>query len=307
MSQTIGVVVPCKNEKQTLRACLLALHDQQTRPAKIIVVDNGSTDGSQQLAAGLAEVVELPDVSISHLRNHGADRLSEVDVVGFVDADVVVGHGWLAAGLEAMADGADIVGSRSLPHEDATWVATRWAEIERHRAHDDSLLWSQHLLVRRDVFSALGGFDETLRTLEDVDLSARARSLGFDVRLVTAMSAAHHGFAPSLRGFLKREMWHTSTPGWYARMAPSSRRLVNLTAGWVTVGSAAAVVAGLVRRPEPLLWWVAGSTAGVAALGRVAGGTFRHSLEDGALLSLWSLVRVSRLLRQTLSTPGAAR
>lgn len=307
MSQTIGVVVPCKNERETLRACLLALRDQQTRPAKIIVVDNGSTDGSQQLAAGLAEVVELPDVSISHLRNHGAYRLGDVDIVGFVDADVVVGPGWLAAGLAAMADGADVVGSRSLPHEDATWVAARWAQVERHRAHDASLLWSQHLLVRRHVLTALGGFDEAMRTGEDADLSARARSLGFDVRLVPTMTAAHHGFAPSLRGFLRREIWHTSTPGWYARMAPSSRRLVDLTAGWMVVGSAAAVIAGLARRPGPLLWWVAGSAAGVAALGRVAGGTFRHSLDDGVLLSLWSLVRVGRLLQRDSSTARVSR
>lgn len=307
MSQAVGVVVPCRNERQTLRACLLALREQQPPVGRVVVVDNGSTDGSQQIAAELAEVVELPGVSISHLRNHGADRLGDVDVVGFVDADVVVGPGWLTAGLAAMADGADIVGSRSLPHDEATWVAARWAEVERHRAHDDSLLWSQHLLVRREVLGALGGFDETMRTGEDADLSARARSLGFDVRLVPAMSAAHHGFAPTLRGFVKRERWHTSTPGWYARMAPGSRRLVDLVAGWLAVGSVAAVVSALSRRPAPLLGWVVGSGAGVAALGRVAGGSMRHSLSDGTLIGLWSLVRVGRLLREAVGAREAGR
>jgi len=310
MSQVIGVAVPCKNEEGTLRACLTALQRQEPPVARTVVVDNGSTDSSPRIARELAEVLELPEASISAMRNRGAQQLGPVDFVGFVDADVVVGADWLRAALAAAADGADVVGSRSLPATDATWVAARWAEVERHRVHDDSLLWSQHLLVRREVFEALGGFDETMRTGEDADLSARARALGYEVRNVPGMVATHHGFPSTLRGFLRRERWHTSTPGWFARMNPASRSLVLATAGWVLVGLGAAVVTAVDRRPRRLRWWLAGSVAGVPALGRVAGGSFRHSVADGTLLGLWSLVRVSRLLPEAVSrarvpsTPG---
>lgn len=293
---SVGIVVPCKNEAGTLAACLTALRDQQPGLVRVVVVDNGSTDGSREIAAGAADqLIDLPKASISRMRNRGAAELGDVDVVGFVDADVVVGPQWLRTGLDALTDGADLIGSRSLADRQAPWVAARWAAVERHRAHPDSLLWSQHLLVERPVFAALGGFDETMRTGEDADLSARARALGYDVRLVPGMTAVHHGFPGTLRGFLRRELWHTSTPGWLRRMAPNSRRLVTAGTAWTVAGAAAVIASTVVRRPEPLAAWCLGSVAATVLLGRMAGGSLRHSLTDGVLLGLWSGVRVSRL------------
>ncbi len=294
--QSVGVVVPCKNEAGTLAACLAALRSQQPAVTWIVVIDNGSTDGSREIAAAAADqLIDLPGVSISRLRNRGAQEVGPVDVVGFVDADVVVGPDWSRSGLDALAGGADLVGSRSLADDRAPWVAARWAAVERHRAHSDSLLWSQHLLVRRSVLHTLGGFDEVMRTGEDADLSARARTLGYEVRLVEDMTAVHHGFPGTVRGFLRRELWHTSTPGWWRRMAPTSRRLVALAATWAALGGGATLGSLVSRRPEPMTGWLVGSAAAVALLGRVAGGTFRHSVPDGLLLGLWSGVRVGRL------------
>lgn len=304
---SIGVVVPCKNEAGTLFACLTALRDQQPRIGRIVVVDNGSTDGSREIAARAADrVIVLPGASISRLRNRGAAELGDVDVVGFVDADVVVAPQWLPTGLEALADGADLIGSRSLADDQAPWVAARWAAVERHRAHPDSLLWSQHLLVRRSVFASLSGFDETMRTGEDADLSARARALGHDVRLVPEMTAVHHGFPGTLRGFLRRELWHTSTSGWLPRMAPNSRRLVTAVAAWAAAGATATIASAVVRRPEPMVTWCLGSVVVTVLLGRIAGGSLRHSLTDGVLLGLWSGVRVGRLAGELGPARGEA-
>lgn len=301
MLLTVGFVVPCKNEAATLRACLSALR-RQAPLARLVVMDNGSTDGSLEIAHQLAdEVVDLPGVSISHLRNEGAAQVGDVDLLGFVDGDVVVGAGWLAAGLAALEHGADLVGSRSSADPEATWVATRWAEVEQHRAHGSSSIWGQHLLVRRSVFVALDGFDESLRTGEDADLSARARAAGFEVRLVPAMGAAHHGFPSTLRGFVRRELWHTSTPGWLERMAPRSRALVQLSGLWFAGGTALLLGAALTRRSSLVGAWLAGSAVGLSALGRVAGGTFRHSPGDGTLIGLWSAVRVGRLVQGAVS------
>lgn len=47
---TVGVVVPCKDEAATLRRCLLALRAQEPSVSRIVVVDNGSTDGSLEIA-----------------------------------------------------------------------------------------------------------------------------------------------------------------------------------------------------------------------------------------------------------------
>lgn len=297
MSPTVGVVVPCKNEIATIRLCLQSLRAQVPR-VKIVVLDNGSTDGSRQVAEELADrVVDLPGVPISTLRNTGARLLADRDVLGFVDADCELAPDWLEAGLAAL-ETADMAGSRTRAATGAGWVAARWAAIEQQRAHGQSLLWSQHLLVRRDTFEQLGGFDEAMRTGEDADLSARLRTRGGRLALTDDMVVTHHGFPASLSRFVRREVWHTTTSGWYGRMAPKSRALVDLTAGWLVVGAIAGAALALRKNASPLLVWSLLTAPAVPVVGWRAGGSVRHSVQDGILMSIWSLVRAGRLGRE---------
>lgn len=304
MLSRVGIVVPCKNEAATLAACLRSLQAQGNRISRIVVVDNGSVDGSQEIARRLGvRVVELPGVAISTLRNTGAELLGDVDVIGFVDADCEVDRDWLQAGLTALRH-ADMVGARSLPAPDAPWVADRWARIEQRLARGSSLLWSQHLLVRRTAFESLGGFDESMRTGEDSDLSLRLRAQGGHVVLLEDMIAVHHGFPGTLRRFVRRELWHTSTSGWFDRMAVRSRILVVLAA----VGMISGVVAGTVSasrdQNRAVEAWLVGAAVSVPTIGWVAGRSPRHSVQDGILMSLWSLVRAVRLFQQLLGRRG---
>ncbi|WP_409331690.1 glycosyltransferase [Trujillonella humicola] len=294
------MVVPCKNEGSTIRRCLEALRREGPAGTRIVVVDNGSTDGSPQIARGLAdEVLEIAEGTISTLRNRGADACGAVDVLAFVDADTEVDDGWLAAGLQALADGADLVGSRSRAAADAPWVARRWAEVEAARAHAGSRVWSQHLLIRAETFAAVGGFPQR-PTGEDAELSIQVEARGGTVALVPGMGAVHHGFPGDLRSFLRRERWHTRAPGWYPRMARGSRALVLAGAGWAGVGTVAALSATFGRRPRALAGWAAATTLAVPALGLVASRDPRRMITDGALLSLWTGVRVLRLPQELL-------
>lgn len=294
MSLTVGVVVPCKNERDTLGTCLRSVRAQGSQVARVVVVDNGSTDGSAEIAEELAdEVVRLPDARISRLRNTGALRCRDLDLLAFVDADCELLPGWLDDAESALG-AADLVSSRSLAGADATWVARRWAAIESHQAHEASLAWSQHLLVRTDRFLRLGGFDEQMTTGEDAELSRRLRLTGGTVALLDGMPAVHHGFPATVRDFWRRERWHTSTPGWFAPMSTKSRALVVLAGAW-GVASAAVLAGAAVRRsPWPLGVWAAGSAAALGGLGTIAGGNARHALQDGSLMSLWALNRALR-------------
>ncbi|GAB2870496.1 glycosyltransferase [Nocardioides pacificus] len=314
MEGRIGVVVPCRNEEATIGRCLSALR-AQAAVGRIVVVDNASTDASRTIAAALADqVVNLPGARISALRNHGASLLAAgrtepleaepLEYVAFVDADCEVAPGWAAAALEALRD-ADLVGSRTFAPAGAGWVASRWAAIERRTAGPDALLWSQHLVLRRDLWERLGGFDETLVTGEDADLSLRVRRLGGRIALVEGMTTLHHGFPPSLRRFVRREVWHTSAPGWFPRMSGRSRLSVVATTGWLLLGTLATTRAAT-GRGEPLLLWSVASSAGVPALGLVAGRSPRHCAQDGVLVGLWNLVRAARLL-QPRTVRGVAR
>lgn len=294
MSRTVGVVVPCKDEGATIGPCLTSLREQVPGPVRLVVVDNGSTDGSLEIARQLAdEVLEVPVGPIARLRNLGAAALGDVDALAFVDADCEVQPGWLAAGLERL-DTVHLVGARAQAAADAPWVARRWAAIEEARAHDDRV-WSQHLMIRRATFERIGGFDENLPTGEDIDLSTRVARAGGRVGLEPAMVAVHHGYPPDLRAFLRRERWHTRGLGWYSRMTPKSRLLVLAATAWSAAGAASATKATMKGEPRLLAAWAAATAGGIPALGMVSGGRRGASVQDGVLLGIWAAVRVLRL------------
>jgi GT2 family glycosyltransferase len=292
--------VPCKDEIATLTRSLLALRQLEPRPLSIVVVDNGSTDGSREIAEQLADrVLDAPGASISGLRNLGAAALPDVDVLAFVDADCEVAPDWLRVGLKAL-EHHDLVGARTRAADDASWVAQRWATVEAARAHSQSKVWSQHMLIRRVVFDRLGGFDEELPTGEDADLSTRVVASGGSVLLEPTMAAVHHGFPADLQSFLRRERWHTRAPGWFPRMSRSSRVLVLAGAVWCVLGVAAAVASGR-RRWRPVAFWGGASAVAVPSLGVLGARSVRHAPQDGLLLALWLLIRIARLPNELLS------
>lgn len=294
----VGVVIPCKNEGTTIRRCLTSLRAQTLTPERIVVVDNGSTDGSLEIARELAdEVLEIAGGSISGLRNAGAARLGDVDAIAFIDADMELGQEWMRTCARHLEAGAGVVGSRNAADPQDTWVARRWAALEAATTHEGSRIWSQSLLIDRALFESIGGFNETLPTGEDVRLSDDVAATGRPVVIDPELHAVHHGFPSTLRGFAKRELWHTRHHGWFGRMSPKSRVLVAGVGGWAVLGAASAATA-LTGRPLPLLGWVAGTAAAVPALGAVAGAG--GGAQDGALLGFWAGLRASRLPREAM-------
>jgi len=83
------------------------------------------------------------------------------------------------------------------------------------------------MLFRREVFAALGGFDERyFLSYEDVDICARARSRGMEIALATAASVTHHAQRASRRN-LQHALWHArSALRYFTRERPprSTRR-----------------------------------------------------------------------------------
>jgi glycosyltransferase involved in cell wall biosynthesis len=205
----ISVIVPARNAAATVPALLRGL-EAQTLPSErfeVIMVDNGSSDGTAQVAtAGGARVVRESIANRAGARNRGA-REASGRYYAFIDADCIPLPGWLEA-LTACAHKAPLMAG-----EVRIRVSKRPSQIERFeslwRFGQEAWVVNQgwaataNLLVHADAFRAIGGFDTSWRKGgEDVDFCFRAREGGYGLgfcREAVVEHSAERAVLPMLR------------------------------------------------------------------------------------------------------------
>ncbi len=195
------VVVAAYNEVETMAACVASLLAMRglNDLVEIIVVDNGSTDGTGDALATFGDRIR---VLTEGTRGAGAARncgirAAQGPVVAFTDADCVVEPDWLSHLIAPLADPAvGVVGGRILSVPGANRIA-RFGEVihDHHDAievQEEPYVISMNWASRREVLLLAGLFDEALLRGQDVDLSWRIRQAGY--RLVYAPNAVlrHH-------------------------------------------------------------------------------------------------------------------
>ncbi|HLQ46159.1 MAG TPA: glycosyltransferase, partial [Planctomycetaceae bacterium] len=121
----VSFVIPVRDDATRLERCLENINSS-SYPAtlrEIVVIDNGSTDGSDSVAKRLAAgVVSMPRGRIAQLRNCGA-ALANGDILAFVDADNDITPDWIRTAVETLASpGVAAVGALYTAPEDGTWV-----------------------------------------------------------------------------------------------------------------------------------------------------------------------------------------
>ena len=116
----LSVVMPCLNEADTLATCIEKAKARHRRPhgidAEIIVADNGSTDGSQEIAERLgARVVPVPTCAATAQRSWAASRPRAVDYVIMGDADDSYDLGEIPRFVAKLREGFELVQGCRLP------------------------------------------------------------------------------------------------------------------------------------------------------------------------------------------------
>jgi len=204
-------IIPVKNDAKRLQHCLTSIAAcRPTADYEVIVVDNGSTDDSATVGRGAgARVLPIAQGRVSALRN-AAVAAAGGEWLAFVDADHELGQTWISAASD-VARTADIgaAGALYLPPADGTWVQNLYGALRGRTIGRGDTRWlgSGNLLVRREAFEAVGGFDPNLESCEDVDLCQRLRDAGWrlvgDERLVSI----HHGDPKTLARLFHAERW----------------------------------------------------------------------------------------------------
>ena len=180
----VSVVIPTRNRSALLATTLRSVLWQSEVDLEVIVVDDGSTDATPEVVAAAADsrvtLVRRPEPhGPPAARNLGASRASG-EWVGFVDDDDVWGPDKLARQLAA-ADAAD----RGWVYVGAVSVGERLAIVSGDPPPSPEAVMAvlprsnpvpgggSNVVLRRDLFERVGGFDERLAQCEDWELWAR--------------------------------------------------------------------------------------------------------------------------------------
>lgn len=191
----VSVVIAAYNAEKTLGAAVESALAQAVRPAQVIVVDDGSQDGTASVAASFPEVllVQQDNQGPSAARNTGIGRASQ-PWVAFLDADDVWLPDKLARQLAASArhPAAVLLAGDWVRTSDGLGAAESTTDVaaagdERVMGYRDVLVLNRFqtstVLVRTEVLRTCGGFDPALDGAEDWDMWLRCAKLGVIVKL----------------------------------------------------------------------------------------------------------------------------
>ncbi|MBF8778338.1 glycosyltransferase family 2 protein [Pseudomonas fulva] len=210
----VSIVIPMFNEARhigrTLKAARRAAEEAGVA-CELVVVDNGSSDNGPQIAREHgARVLNLPGQPIGALRNQGA-RHSLGDWLAFLDADIEVPRNWLLLLLDLQRRGeGDVFALDCDTPRQAPWFAYAWQRRTLRAGQtvqDCSWLPTPNLLMRREWFDQVGGFDERLRTGEDKDFTLRLHAAGARLRVLRHPVVLHWGFEGSWAEWIGKELW----------------------------------------------------------------------------------------------------
>lgn len=204
-----SVIIPARDAAATLGATLAALAAQDTAAAyEVIVIDDGSADDTPAIArAAGARLVAGVGEGPARARNRGAAAAAG-RVLAFTDADCIPEPGWLQAALDALED-ADLVQGKVLPPEGvAVGPYDRFIAV----VSEYGLYETANLVVRRELFERLGGFESILTPRgggkelgEDVWLGWRARRSGARVAFSDAALVRHAVFPRAPRDYVAEQ------------------------------------------------------------------------------------------------------
>jgi GT2 family glycosyltransferase len=229
MMGPVAVVVPSWNTLRFLSGCLGSIRDQGTE-VELLVVDNGSSDGSVDFLReqGVEHVALAENRGFAAAVNLGAERTSAPAIL-VLNADTALEPGCLERLLEALerdpslggvqprilqleggGDRGNVAAARLYSAGQALTRDGRAFEIGMGEAQSPSLGRDREVfgvcgaacLLRRELFAELGGYDESYFSFcEDVDLNVRARIAGWRFRYVPEAVVWHVGNAAWSEGF----------------------------------------------------------------------------------------------------------
>lgn len=272
------VVVVARNAEHIIGICMGSLKRQSQAPSEVILVDDGSTDATVEIAKGAypgLRVIPSPTRSISKNRNVGW-RSADTEFVAFLDADCEAPPTWLENLLAAATrlDVAAVGGGNEPPKGQSPHYDALAIMLASHLGSRGSLqgripttqtavrhIPTLNVLYKKAALEIAGGFDPRFARMgEDEDLSRRLRDMGCSLVATPDAVVVHHQRA-DLRSWAKNMYAYGKGRTWLIRRHPNAWSPVFLIPPLVPVLlplyliCIAAISLGLcLRAGRPSLW-----------------------------------------------------
>lgn len=182
MSEPIAVIIPTYNRSHTLPRALDSVNSQTVRPEGVFVIDDGSTDDTKKMLDRdypQVNYIYQNNAGVSSARNTGV-AVSKGQWLTFLDSD----DEWMPNKLERQLHEAHHNPTYRLVHCDEIWIrdGTRVNAMHKHQKAGGNIferclalctISPSAVMIERNLFEEVGGFNESLPACEDYDLWLR--------------------------------------------------------------------------------------------------------------------------------------
>ena len=196
----VSVIIPTKNSEKFLEKCLDSIKNQTYKNIEIIVVDNNSTDKTNEIAKKYTDKVYNQGPERSAQVNYGVKK-SSGEYVYKVDSDFVLDKYVIEQCIDEAKKGHDAIVVHNSPDASVSWIArVRKFECDMYKY---DIIHSSARFVRKEVFQKIGGFNEKITAGEDYDFQNKLNKNGYKTGFIDA-EALHLGEPTSFWKHMKK-------------------------------------------------------------------------------------------------------
>ena len=194
--QDLTAVIPVYNRAAEIVRCLDSVAAQTVRPGRVIVVDDGSTDGSADAARQHPlhpEVLAGHHAGAAAARNVGLDAVTTCWTM-FFDSDDIMLPGHIAMAQSGVTDDVDVVGWKVLACGPDGWKKVLPFELRNILWHNmmHGTMATQRYMARTELFRRAGGWNVDMRIWLDIELGTRLLALHPHIVKVAAEAPTVH-------------------------------------------------------------------------------------------------------------------
>lgn len=210
----VSVIIPTKNNEKILDRCLSSIKNQSYKNIELVVVDNNSTDKTKKIASRYTNVILNKGPERVAQRNFAA-RIAKGDFLFFIDSDMELDKDVIKECVElAKEKEAIVIEENNIGN--TFWTKCR--NFERKTYVGDEYIVAARFF-KKNVFFALGGYDENLIINEDISLHHHLRTAGYKIGRINAR--INHYEDHTLKDVIKKNFYYGKTLRQYFKKNPS--------------------------------------------------------------------------------------